>query len=152
MQQVLRLSLLMPLLYYVSRSLIRREGMMYKKGNRVCRMAYHTSWIYKRCQKYGEVPAGHWSGSVPPIGRWRYPPIRMESSLPGIVRQLPLCISHRQMPELSYRKYCCVHRIWIRTIRHPLCTPCCHRCVLYVRHYPCCRCHSSTTVHSALSW
>ena len=55
---------------------------------------------------------------------------------------IALCISHRQMPELSYRKYCCVHRIWIRTIRHSLRTPCCHRCGLYVRHYPCCRCHS----------
>ena len=51
MQQALRFSLLMPLLYYVSRSLTRREQMMYKKGNRVCRMAYHTSWIYKRYQK-----------------------------------------------------------------------------------------------------
>ena len=55
------------------------------------------------------MPAGHWSASVLPISRWRDLPIRMEPSLPGIVRQLPLCISQRQMLELSYRKYCCVY-------------------------------------------
>ena len=34
------------------------------------------------------MPAGHWSASVLPISRWRDLPIRMEPSLPGIVRQL----------------------------------------------------------------